>query len=252
MHDPSAVAPTITKDRIVADTVELIEWLRTEYKQEKVILVGLSWGSVIGLEVARTRPELLHAYVGLGQVIDFEENEKQGWAFAMERATEEGNQDAIRDLEAIAPYPSERSTPSSLYTQRKWVEYYGGAMHNRKGYGAAISSVKLSPDYTDAEVAAFLEAPDATFPILYRELMAYDASGVSTLNCPIALFLGRHDYHVVSSVSADWLARLDAPWKDLVWFENSSHVVMLEEPGRTLVELVNRVRPLASPDDKSR
>lgn len=36
-----------------------------------------------------------------------------------------------------------------------------------------------------------------------------------------------------------------APKKQLVWFENSAHLPPHEEPGKFLVELVDKVRPLA-------
>jgi hypothetical protein len=39
-----------------------------------------------------------------------------------------------------------------------------------------------------------------------------------------------------------------APYKRAVWFENSSHLVQFEEPGKTLVSLLDYVRPLAKDD----
>jgi len=35
------------------------------------------------------------------------------------------------------------------------------------------------------------------------------------------------------------------PRKQLVWFEQSAHEVMIEEPGKTLVTMVQEVRPVA-------
>jgi len=36
-----------------------------------------------------------------------------------------------------------------------------------------------------------------------------------------------------------------APSKQFVWFENSGHLPMTEEPGKFLVSLVNIARPIA-------
>ncbi|WP_235592162.1 hypothetical protein [Lysobacter capsici] len=58
------------------------------------------------------------------------------------------------------------------------------------------------------------------------------------------MFMGRHDYTTPSQPTADWLARTQAPFKRGVWFENSSHMIMWEEPGKTLVSLLQYVRPL--------
>lgn len=246
-HDPVAVAPTITKEQVVSDAEELIQWLMKEYGKEKIVLAGLSWGSIVGVTIAERHPEWLHAYVGLGQGVDIRENEKRGWEYAMARATAEQNEEAIRELSGIAPYPPEEGLPTveALYMQRKWIEFYGGAMHNRKGYSSEVRAVALSPDYADQDVAAFFQAPNYAFPLIFPELMEFDVSDVRRFECPIVLFLGRHDYNVVSTVAAEWFEKIKAPSKELVWFERSAHLPMSEEPGRTLVALVSKVRPFA-------
>lgn len=246
-HDPETIAPTMTKAQIIADTEELIQWLRQEYGKEKIILAGLSWGSVVGIEIAQQHPDWLHAYVGFGQVIDFEESERRGWAYALSRARAENNEEAIRELESIAPYPPETGPMEveTLYLQRKWIGYYGGAMYNRQGYGSQMGTAALSPDYTARDVAAFQDAPGFAFPLLFPEMQTFDVSAVQAFDCPIILFLGRHDYNVAASVASEWFETLQAPAKELVWFERSGHVVMSEEPGRTLVALVEKVLPFA-------
>lgn len=57
--------------------------------------------------------------------------------------------------------------------------------------------------------------------------------------------MGRHDYTTPSVPTPEWLARVDAPYKRGVWFEHASHMIPWEEPGRTLVNLLEHVRPLA-------
>jgi pimeloyl-ACP methyl ester carboxylesterase len=68
---------------------------------------------------------------------------------------------------------------------------------------------------------------------------------VTRLECPLILFSGRHDYNVSSEVGAEWFEKVRAPSKRLVWFENSAHEVMDEEPGKVLVSLVQYARPIA-------
>ena len=58
---------------------------------------------------------------------------------------------------------------------------------------------------------------------------------------------GRHDLTTPSQVTADWFKRVQAPKKGFVWFENSAHMIEVEEPGRVLVHLVEDVLPLAGP-----
>jgi pimeloyl-ACP methyl ester carboxylesterase len=65
------------------------------------------------------------------------------------------------------------------------------------------------------------------------------------MDCPVFIFAGRHDYETVSALAETWLDALQAPAKGLVRFENSAHMMELEEPGKVLVHLVNDVRPIA-------
>jgi alpha-beta hydrolase superfamily lysophospholipase len=64
--------------------------------------------------------------------------------------------------------------------------------------------------------------------------------------CPIVIFDGRHDYSVSHEISAEWFARVHAPYKKLVWFEDSAHMMFQEQPGRFLEHLLIDVRPFAA------
>lgn len=80
-----------------------------------------------------------------------------------------------------------------------------------------------------------------------------DFTGVRKFPIPVVMFMGRHDYTTPSAPTAAWLERVDAPSKQGVWFEHSAHMIPWEEPGKTLVNLLRYVRPLAvrSPDADS-
>jgi pimeloyl-ACP methyl ester carboxylesterase len=50
---------------------------------------------------------------------------------------------------------------------------------------------------------------------------------------------------VNANVAAEWFAKVNAPEKHIVWFENSAHLPMTEEPGKFLVSLVRFARPIS-------
>lgn len=59
------------------------------------------------------------------------------------------------------------------------------------------------------------------------------------------LLEGCHDLTVNSGLAREWFERVRAPKKRFVWFENSAHEVMSEEPGKVLVSLLQHARPIA-------
>jgi proline iminopeptidase len=247
LSDPAAIATTLTRQRMVADTEEMVSWIRKELGKEKIFVLGHSWGSYLGLELAQHHPDWLHAYIGVAQLVDGPESERRGWHFAVDAARRAGNAEAVRELEAIAPYAADgRRVPlKDLYVQRKWLGYYGGAMAYRKDNSAESSLADLSPDYTDAESRHLWDGNHFAAPYLLPEVVSLNLDGVRSLKCPLLLFEGRHDWNLNSEVAAAWFAKVDAPEKHLIWFENSAHLPMTEEPGKFLLSLVRYARPIA-------
>lgn len=246
-NDPEVIAPTMTPARMVADSEELVGWLRKEFGKEKIFVLGHSWGSYLGLELARRKPDWLHAYIGIGQLTDSPESERRGWRFAIEQARNDGNEEAIQELMDLVPYAQgDDAVPlDDLMTQRKWLNRYGGMVHGRTGGQAEAAAIHLAPEYTDADVGAVWVANEFSMDKLLSSVLTLDLSEVKALDCPLILFLGRHDHNVSSSVAAEWYEEVTAPEKTLVWFEHSAHEVMNEEPGKTLVSLVQHVLPIA-------
>src|SRR5690554_559283 len=246
-NDPATVAPTMTRERMVGDAVEMVAWLRDEFETDRIFVLGHSWGSYLGLELAQRKPHWLHAYIGVGQVTNAPESERRGWAWTLEQARRDGNDEAVAELESLAPYAQgDAPVPlADLMKQRKWLNFYGGMVHNRTGGQAEAAAIRLAPEYADRDVAQVWAANDFSAEHLLSGVLSLDMGQVEALDVPLLLFLGRHDYNVSSSVAAEWFERVQAPSKRLVWFEHSAHEVMVEEPGKTLLSLVQYALPFA-------
>ena len=252
LNDPAKLAATLRPERYRDDAIELIDLLRRRYGQRKVFLLGHSWGSIVGLMVAAERPDLLHAYVGVGQVIDFRENEREGYAWTLARARADGNAEAVRELEAILPYPGPGAFDlRKLEIERKWNVRYGGLAAYRPDADFYFRAPRLSPEYTPADRKAWNDGSAFTMRTMFPQLADISFARLDRLRTPVFLFLGRHDYTTPSPIAARWLERLRAPRKGVVWFEHSAHLPFIEEPGRTFEALLSKVRPLASDGPES-
>ncbi|HXZ78614.1 MAG TPA: alpha/beta hydrolase [Terriglobales bacterium] len=247
LTDPAKIASTLTTERMISDVEEMVIWARSEFGKDKIFVLAHSYGSFLGLQLAQRHPEWLYAYIGVCQSINGPENEQRGWRFAIDAARRAGNSEAVRELEAIAPYPppGQPLPIKDLYTQRKWVGYFGGVMAYRTDNSADSALAQLSPDYSDQEISHIWDGNKFATPYLLPDLVATNLTKISKLAVPLILFEGRHDMNVNSEIASHWFETVKAPEKHLVWFEHSGHMPMTEEPGNFLLSLVRYARPIA-------
>lgn len=244
--EPESIRDTIHIERFVDDAIELAEFLRKRYHKEKIILMGHSWGTIIGFKAALKRPELFHAYVGIGQVINTRDNERISFEYGLAQAKAHGNTEAIKALEAIAPYPGEQPiTRERIIVARTWPQHYGGLTAFRDNSTYYYRAPLLSPEYQADDVCAINKGNVFTLGRVLPEFLDVDFKPITKFPIPVVMFMGRHDYTTPSEPTASWLKNVDAPYKQAVWFERSAHMVPWEEPGKTLISLLSYVRPLA-------
>jgi len=244
--DPESIGDTIHIPRYVDDAIEVAEHVRARYGKRKLILMGHSWGTVVGLAAAVKRPDLFHAYVGIGQNINTRENERISYEFGLEQAKAHHNAEALRELESIGPYPGDTPiTRERIIIARKWPQFYGGLTAFREDSKYFYRASRLSPEYNDCDRSAIDEGNVFSLGRLLPEFLEVDYTGVRTFPIPVVMFMGRHDYTTPAAPTVAWLEKVQAPYKQAVWFERSSHMIPWEEPGKTLVSLLQYVRPLA-------
>lgn len=245
----TAMAPGMTIAGMTKDAAQVVEYLRKRFHKRKIFLMGHSWGSVLGVELAQRHPDWFYAYIGVGQVVNTRESEKEGYAFALREARAHHNAEAIRELKSIAPYPGTAPLTIGRITVRdKWEMYYGGLAWGRKDYQFAADAWKLSPEYSQRDHDLIDKGSLFSLKHLLRPFLAVNFDHVTRFGCPIILFVGAHDYTVSHKLTEQWFDKIRAPSKRLVIFADSAHMIFLEQPGRFLVDLVRYALPYA---DKS-
>ncbi|WP_426662845.1 alpha/beta fold hydrolase [Rhodanobacter aciditrophus] len=245
-RNPDLPASSLSIERMLKDAEEVAAYVRKTYGRRKIVLVGHSWGSILGLMLAQRHPDWFYAYVGFGQATDAHESEAMGYRATLAAATAAHDVEAIRELKAIAPFPDPSDPMADLAhlgTERKWLARYGGAVW-RNSEAALDRAGLLSPDYTAADWAGRGKGLDYSLGALWPEITRVNLATIKRIDCPVILFEGRHDLNVNAQLADRWLRQLQAPVKKLIWFEDSAHMVFEEEPGKTLVTLQREVLPL--------
>ncbi len=245
-NDTTGLGKTINIEQYVTDAIQLTQFIKEKYNKRKVILVAHSWGTIVAMKAVLKRPDLFYAYVGMGQIINTRENERLSFNYGVATATRLRNDTALKELQSIAPYPGDKPiTRERIIIARKWPQYFGGLTAYRNNSAYFFNAPVLSPEYSEKESAAIDQGSLFTLGRILPEFLNVNFTNVKSFPVPVFMFMGRHDYTTPNEPTEQWLKNVNAPIKRGVWFEHSAHLMFLEEPGKTLLTLVNQVRPLA-------
>ncbi len=222
-------AETLNVEQFISDTHELVQLLKSRFNKEKIYLLGHSWGSVLGTLVVQRYPDLFHAYIGMGQVVNMIENENISYKYTLDAAKKAGNNKVVNKLETLdPPYIDDIK---ALRFQRKWLARYGGALHDEKSMMVMIKKGFLSPEYSLRDLPRFIKGSLRTAKAMWEELADINfIEQVPELKVPVYFFEGRYDYQVPFELAEKFYEKLKAPKKKLIWFEKSGHCPNFEEP----------------------
>jgi len=219
---------TLTIDRMSRDLEELIDALRAEFAQDRVLLLAHSWGTVLALEHIARRPETVAAYVGVGQVVDQLASETEGYTWLVDTAEARGETKAVAALRALGPPPW---TAEQLLEERDWLYKLNGFYAEPPSPIGYIRQVLSTPETAWTDIVPMFRAMPWTIGHVWEENQSYDAfARHPALGAPIFLLLGRHDHAVSPTLAEAWLDALDAPLKQAIWYDTAGHMVPAEDP----------------------
>lgn len=231
----------ITKETYIEDGHALTQYLKERFDEEKIYLIGESWGSALGIFLIAQYPEDYHAFIGTGQMVNFKETEIIDYNKAIEIATEKGETELIKQLEANGKppyYGSDVTWKSALYLNylSAWMAHHP-SIHN-PGYNTFRDV--FASEYGLLDKINFFRGVINTFNHVYQQLYDIDLRvDYPTLDVPVYFFEGRYDINAPTELVEDYYEILTAPDKDLIWFEHSGHSPWINEPEKFITEVLS-------------
>ncbi len=243
---------SVNFDQLFSDAHELVQLMSVRFNVQKVFLLGVSWGAILGINLADEYPDLIHAYIGIGQPVNPIRGLGISIEFGLEQATALGNQevhDQLTELQQLW-----QTDPALAWDQagplKGWLESQGyGDLHDLSLYTSLAQEAGPLTEYTEQD-----EANEQQWQTLYDAsplrqsvdwLLDMDLSNdIPRLEVPAVFMNGRWDYKAPLELVEEYAANLIAPaGKHMIRFEQSAHVVFLEERALFRNVMIDTVAP---------
>jgi pimeloyl-ACP methyl ester carboxylesterase len=240
-----SVTDTMSVDRMTQDGIELTEFLRNHLHRDKIILLGHSWGSILGIHMVKQRPDLFYGYVGTGQVANLQKSIAIGYAHTLVKAQAANDTKAVRELERIGTPPYDSA--EKVFTYFKWLGQYEGE-GDREAQSSLLGGTMFSaPNFSLRDIydrnRGFFQIPTWR---LYQEMLNADLPSLGIdFKVPIFFFQGAEDEVTAASLAKAYFDAISAPHKEYVAFDGVGHFAVWSVPDKFRQGLVAHVRPLA-------
>lgn len=241
----ASIAATMSIERMAQDGIEVAEYLRTHLRQDKIILLGHSWGSILGINMVKRRPDLFYAYVGTGQASDLPRSVAMDYARLLEQARAAKDTETLQALTGIGAPPFGNLQQVAVFFQS--IGKYQPASDNAAMQAMQRSLTSPPPDYSLRDVfyqsQGFLRVP--TWRV-YSEMLDTKLVALGPdIGLPVFIFQGTDDPVTPGALAEEYIQTLNAPRKELVLLKGGGHFAVWSMADKFREELVNRVRPLA-------
>ncbi len=231
-----AVADTMTIERMVQDGIEVALFLKTHLGKERIMLTGGSWGSMLGLQMVQSRPDLFDTMVGFAPVVSVQASIRSGYDKVLHMARSAGDQTAIDALTSLGTPPWQTIRKWPLF--RTWLRTYQSRIVTAPLAPRAISSV-----YASAQEEAMNEAADEFSFIHFwgmtmsGPLMQVDlASRGLDYGVPVHLVAGAEDLTAPPELAKRFFDGIRAPRKQFHLVPGTGH-----EPSVPQLALVHKI-----------
>lgn len=227
-EDPSNA--TTSFEQAQTDLNALVDYACNRFHVEKVIIVGHSYGTMLGSQYVLKHPEKVLAYVGVGQVVTME-SDIYSYEDALEKAVALG--DDTQEMEvAFRRYMADKSLVNMM-NLRSYTSKYHVAEKSANTIWEGITSPYMGVD--DArwflKQAGSLEEYISLNEQLFDYIMEADVRDYGLeYQVPVGFITGSDDWTTPSKYAEDYYNVINAPQKQFSLVEGCGHLPQYDSP----------------------
>ena len=238
-------------DLMVEDLSYLVDYTLKRFNKDKVIIMGQSWGTLLGTMYIQKFPQHVEAYIGVGQVIDFDKGKVFSAQQAIRLAKNKQQNNIAQEIKhGIGKFESSNSIDHVDVKNLETLVLNTGRYFKGDNQISGLKQMYLgltSPYMNFTDIRWFLNASNTAKIIsLERELLNYmyfdfDISKLSLkYEVPIYFIQGEKDYITPTGMVEDYFESIIAPKKKLYKVQGTGHTPFLDSPVE-FSEIVNSI-----------
>lgn len=234
----AAISQSGTLEDYMADIDAVIAYLHTVYDFEKIILMGFSWGSLIGAEYAKRHGETVSHYIGVGQFIHYID----GLHYSCEWLRKVVK-DAPADVEKINAFENSIPDPPQMtpafMNSLQGFSMLGAKYIAKDGRAFPIKSLLTSPFLRFGEKMAMVHGNPKLFSGTYQTMLSHDFRNNLHFDMPVLFVSGDEDFVCPNELLAQHFGQITAPQKKNVVISKATHTCFYDQPTAFLDTIID-------------
>ena len=237
--DGSTDPDSMTKDRFIDDVLQVTNYLKDRFSQDKIYIMGHSFGTYIAFNAVKQFPENYIAYFAMSQICNQQQSELIAYDYMRKCYEEQGNSSMASKFDEYKIKDSEEDyrkyTNSSLRDE---------AMHSL-GVGTTSDMDNVITDLFFPSLRIKAYTPGERINIWRGKIVSgkYAVSNESRLfnafeeiqniDIPIYFFAGENDMTCCTSLQKEYYEMVEAPEKKFFFYEGCAHSPIYEDGEKT-------------------
>jgi pimeloyl-ACP methyl ester carboxylesterase len=234
---PNISAETMNIKQFISDLVELVSYLNQTINKQKIYLAGHSWGAMLGMLTVKQYPDLFQYFISIGQSVDAALTTEVRFPFLLEEAKKRGDVEGLEKIETA----KQNGIGDLFQVEYDYVVKYGSAFYGKSDVSplAEIFFIKNTL-YGDSEKQSIQSGMEFS-GILWNDIFAVNLmEQVTKIEVPVLFISGKYDMLCPTELVTKYYERLEAPNKQIMYFEQSAHFPFLEETEK-FCEVINEI-----------
>jgi pimeloyl-ACP methyl ester carboxylesterase len=219
----------LTIDILIADLKETIRYVKQKYKTDRVILLGQSWGTVLGTQYVQKFPKDVISYIGTGHCVDTRREMKIIYDKLQEAVECKGHKRDARKIRNL------QNLPYMNVEDKNYVAAETRFFFLRTKYGLTLKTGSLlkllfkSPIFKLSDLLLMIKAPKTNIQLM-KWLTDYSVWDTTEYALPVFYILGQDDWQTPSTLAAEYFEKINAPRKRLYLLDNAGHATDVDNP----------------------